>query len=270
MSPEVHDTISGPEPMVSKDHWDQSWQRMNLPRINDSKLLTQYHEIFTTYLNGRKERPDYLEIGCAASAWMPYFHKYQGCNVFGFDYSAGGVELARRNLELQGISGQVVIGDLLTQDRIFDRQFDVVASYGFVEHFRRPDEIIKKMSSYLKSNGLFITGIPNLNGIFGDVLRCFRRDLFQIHNPMSLESLIEHHKNAGLIPCPDSSYIGGLDLKMLASAIVRDNWPRLVRAGIATTIHHLNRLAYFMTRELRTKSIRGYLAPDVLVICTKP
>ncbi len=270
MSAEVRGARSGPEPMVSKDHWDQSWQRMDLPRINDSELLTQYHELFTACLNGRKERADYLEIGCAASAWMPYFHKYQSCNVFGFDYSAGGVELARRNLELQGIAGQVVIGDLLTQDRIFDRQFDVVASYGFVEHFRRPDEIIKRMSRYLKSNGLFITGIPNLNGIFGDVLRCFRKDLFAIHNPMSLESLIEHHESAGLTPCPHSTYIGGLDLKMLASPIVRQNWPGLVRAGIATTVHHSNRLAYVMTRKLRSKSIREYLAPDVLVICTKP
>jgi SAM-dependent methyltransferase len=259
----------GAEALAPKEHWDESWQRVSLPRINDSSLLVEYHRIFGMHLKSKEGDLDLLEIGCAASAWLPYFRKYFSCNIFGIDYSPIGIELTRKNLESQALTGVLALGDILVDDRIFDREFDVVTSFGFVEHFRHPDRVIVRMSKYLRKGGLFVTGIPNLKGIFGEALRHFRRDLYQIHNPMDLEELKREHEKADLIAHHIPGYVGGLDLKMITSAVVPARWPRFIRAGISTITHSINPVLCRVAQRIESPSIRRYLAPDILVIYKK-
>ena len=47
-----------------------------------------------------------------------------------------------------------------------DKKFDIVASYGLVEHFRGTtlDEIFKIHDQYLKTNGYLIINVPNFTG----------------------------------------------------------------------------------------------------------
>ena len=259
------------EALSEKEHWEETWKNISLPRvidINDRGLL-ELHEIFNRCLNNSEKKLDLLEVGCAASAWLPYFHKYHHCTVYGVDYSPVGVQLARKNLSLQGVDGEIILGDILLEERIFNRQFDVIVSFGFIEHFLSPDKVIKKMATYLRSGGLLVTTVPNLKGIFGWFLRRFQPDLFNIHYPMDLEELTRHHERAGLFPYDIPGYVGGIDLKMLASTVVKDTWPRLIKAGIATTVYYLNPLAMKILARLRSQHIPKRLAPDVFVIFKK-
>jgi 2-polyprenyl-3-methyl-5-hydroxy-6-metoxy-1,4-benzoquinol methylase len=264
-----HAAIIAAGPLVQKEHWNQSWLEVALPRINNDSTLAEYHRIFADHLTRTGRDLDVLEIGCAASAWLPYFCKYLSCNVFGIDYSSEGIEAARKNLEIQGMTGVMALGDVLVEDDIFDREFDVVTSFGFVEHFRHPDQVIIRMAKYLRKGGLFITGIPNLNGIFGQAIRTFRPDLYAIHNPMDLRKLQREHEKAGLLTHYIAGYVGGLDLKMIASAVVPSSWPRFIRAGISTITHSINPVLCRVAQRIESPSIRRYLAPDILVIYKK-
>jgi SAM-dependent methyltransferase len=262
-----------PIPLSTKDHWDQSYERVPLPRIIDpgaTEAMGRYHEEFLACL-GRGDRPfRMLEIGCAASAWLPYFHRTHGCEVFGIDYAEEGVELARKNLSLLGVPGDIRVGDVLSQGGIFEGTFDGVASFGLVEHFRHPDRMIRVMAEYLAPGGLMFTQVPNLRGIFGWGLRLFRRPLYEIHHPMSLQDLMLFHERAGLERFRIPGYLGCASLNMIASSVVPGSWPRLVRAGISTAARTGGKLLAGATRRLPEGSVRRFLAPDIFVVYRKP
>ncbi len=257
--------------LSTKDHWDDAWRHVRLPKTIDphDAVLSDYHVMFSKILSVDGRPSDVLEIGCAASAWLPYFKLQHRCRVFGIDYSARGVELARKNLAMLDANGDVRLGDVMTDTAIFDRQFDVVVSFGLVEHFRHPDRILRRMADYLKPGGLLVTQVPNLRGLFGTALRWFRADVFAIHHPMDLGDLQRYHELAGLIRCLVPGYVGGVDLKMIVSTVMPKRWPRLVVAGTATAVHYANPLAVRIAKLAPGPVVR-YVAPDIVVVYRRP
>lgn len=142
-----------------------------------------------------------LEIGCANSQWLSYFDKEFGFNVSGLDYSEDGCAKAGRILANEGVRGEIICSDFFTPpDNMTDR-FDVIVSFGVVEHFQDTAQCISAFSRFLKPGGLIITNIPNLsssslNGFLQK--RVFDRKIYDIHVPLSAPMLEKAHKQAGL------------------------------------------------------------------------
>jgi cyclopropane fatty-acyl-phospholipid synthase-like methyltransferase len=103
-----------------------------------------------------------LEIGCARSAWLPYFAKEFGFKVYGVDYSELGCEQALQILSNEGMEGEIVCSDFFSPPESMIGQFDVVVSFGVLEHFQDAQGCILAFSKYLKRNGIMITNIPTL------------------------------------------------------------------------------------------------------------
>ncbi|HSQ60806.1 MAG TPA: class I SAM-dependent methyltransferase [Acidobacteriota bacterium] len=261
------------ETLSSQDHWETEWTRIKLPRSVDLEGREDhrvYHQVFTRCLESLPRPASVLEIGCAASSWLPYFSRQHACRVFGLDYTQEGVDLARENLKLQGQEGRVEWGDLLSDERTFDQEFDLVVSFGVMEHFRPTEAVLRRAAAYLKPGGLLVTQIPNLRGVFGWGLRAFRRGLYDIHVPMSLDELKESHAKAGLQPFEIPGYVGPLRLNMLFSSVVPRRWPRLVRAGIATAGDLGSRAANAALSLPILNRARRWTVPDLVVVYRKP
>ena len=47
-----------------------------------------------------------------------------------------------------------------------NEKFDVVASFGFIEHFNNFEEILKKHAALVKSSGYLVVEVPNFFGAF--------------------------------------------------------------------------------------------------------
>lgn len=62
-----------------------------------------------------------------------------------------------------------------------DNSFDVVISFGLLEHFQKPSELIFEKKRVLKENGLFIVLVPNFLSIVRQFLGIARR-IFQPQN----------------------------------------------------------------------------------------
>lgn len=161
------------EKLSEKTFWDGYWDKEKKTGDPTDYL---FNELLINYL---PYGGTYLEIGCTPGTTLVNFYKTFGYSVTGMDYSQ--VDTVRRTLQRYDVrTGKVIESDFTTTP-VFD-QFDVVASFGFVEHFENYAEIVCKQAEFVKPGGYLVVEIPNLRYFNWLLYRIFDRDLLDIHN----------------------------------------------------------------------------------------
>jgi 2-polyprenyl-3-methyl-5-hydroxy-6-metoxy-1,4-benzoquinol methylase len=94
-----------------------------------------------------------LEIGCGLGTHTEFMAE-AGARVSAIDLTSGGVELTRRRLALRGLDVDVRImdGEELQFD---DEEFDLVWSWGVVQHTAHPERLAREAHRVLKGSGEF-------------------------------------------------------------------------------------------------------------------
>ena len=125
-------------------------------------------------------------------------NKTYGFEVSGLDYSEVGCERANAILESEGLKGCVLHGDMFTPPSQLLGSFDVVVSFGLVEHFENTSEAIAACARFARPGGLIVTTIPNMAGLYGHAFKFYDRKAYEGHMPLSLSQLSAAHRDAGL------------------------------------------------------------------------
>jgi len=122
-----------------------------------------------------------------------------GLEVAGLDYTEIGCETAREWLKRGGVNGAIYQRDLFAANADLHGQFDVVASFGVVEHFDNPAEPLGLMRKFLKPGGLLVTTVPNVSpgSLMARVQRVIGPRTLATHKLMSLAELRQFHERAG-------------------------------------------------------------------------
>ncbi len=191
---------------AGEKYWTSVWNDSDLPEaINpDSKRLQNFviskiHYAFSTFFESQDTKgKSIIEIGCGNSVWLPYLHKSFGLQINGLDYSAIGCEKTRAILKREGVSGNIVEGDLFNPPVDMIGKFDFVISLGVVEHFTDTAGTLEKMKAFLKPGGIMITEIPNLTGLNGFLLKHTDKEIYNIHKPSDKDQLADYHTAAGM------------------------------------------------------------------------
>jgi len=191
---------------ANAEYWSDLWSNtpLNPPIEYKDKTIQNYtsrilHEIFSKYLS----KPGVagktlLEIGCGNSSWLSYFANTFGLHVSGIDYSTKGCEQSQKIFERDHVKGTIYFGDFFNPPSEVPHDFDFVYSGGVVEHFEDTTTAVKAFSSYLKSDGIMITTLPNMAGISGLIQKTFNKPVFDTHVPLTKEEIVKCHVNAGL------------------------------------------------------------------------
>jgi len=198
--------VSVSDDKAGRDYWDSLWGARQPP---DPIAPTQsgyanyvnrkFHGFFVSHLARMRPGASFLEVGCARSAWLPYFATEFKFEVAGLDYSEIGCQQEQTLLSLAGLEGRIICADLFTPPEWMFGSFDIVCTFGVVEHFQNTDECIRALARYLKPGGIAITIVPNMCGVIGRLTRMLNRPIFDIHVPLSSESLASAHWNTGLV-----------------------------------------------------------------------
>lgn len=191
---------------VSKEYWDSGWEALELPPAVDfergllkNPIPRRFHEFFTQIFSGlRTSESSLLEIGCAASIWLPYFAKEFGFQIFGIDYSEKGCHLAERILDREKVKGTIVCTDFFNPPEEMIEAFDVVISFGVAEHFIPTERVLVAFARFLKSGGIMITLIPNMIGGVGFIQKWLNKPIYDIHVLLSCTELAKAHEKSGL------------------------------------------------------------------------
>lgn len=121
------------------------YEKLNyLPRLVD----------FTSY-----KSKDLLEVGCGAGIDLVHFGK-AGANLTAIDLSSTAIELARKNLEYNGLNAdlQVMNGEAML---FADNTFDVVYAHGVLQYTANTEQMMAEIYRVLKPGGEAIVMVYN-------------------------------------------------------------------------------------------------------------
>jgi 2-polyprenyl-3-methyl-5-hydroxy-6-metoxy-1,4-benzoquinol methylase len=200
---------------ASEQYWSSIWRRVELGHIGvweadpavkqQSKLISGLIEEMLQ----RKETVNILEIGCANSFWLPHFARRFNVNVYGLDYSLPGCFQAKNQLNRQHIDGHIFCQDFFNFVEDGVENFDIIISFGFIEHFGNPSLALGGMYQILRPGGIVFANVPNIAGIYGYLQKKIDWDVYNGHILMSDMEIAEYARQAGFIDVY-SGYIGGL------------------------------------------------------------
>lgn len=259
---------------AGRAYWDKVWEGHPIPAPVDPRVggLREYrnrrfHRLFSRVLSGRKGRNQrLLEIGAARSTWLPYFSREFGLQVTGIDYSEVGCEQARAILDSAGVTGNIIWADLFAPPPELLGAFDVVVSFGVLEHFGDTSNTLTDFARFLKPGGLLVTSIPNLAGLTGWIQKRFGRAIYDIHVPLDRDALDMAHRRAGL-RVRACGYFMSANFGVLNFS----DWPAGFARGAATKLLSAITLLIW---ELESRGLRirpnKLTSPYVVCIATKP
>ena len=151
----------------SVEFWDSLWQGGVVPWVEDLSEAYDQGQVFEwvkyQYLEeifpkSTFKRPvKSLEVGCGSGGVSAHF-ALRGYQATLLDTSGEALKIARRVFAGKEVKGSFVKGNAL--DMPFpDNSFDVVMSFGLLEHFEEVQPLIDEMVRVLKPCGLFFADI---------------------------------------------------------------------------------------------------------------
>lgn len=192
---------------AGKSHWDKTERNMDVEfqafaptaGIRGYAKRMWSKELFEKSLRAiAGSDKKLLELGCGGSAFLPYFANEFGFKVFGIDYSERGCELARRMCDANGVSAEIVCADFFDAPPEWIGQFDIVVTFGVVEHFTDTASTLSRFAKFLKPGGLMLTMVPNMHGLVGFGQKLLSRSVFDVHEAIDPERLRSAHDDAAL------------------------------------------------------------------------
>lgn len=200
------------EVLSTVEYWDSVLNTVKLPRVNSPK----HHYITMNFLDkvlGSENKTTFMEIGAGSSGWLPYFARKYGYKVSGLDYSEVGCKIAIKNFELLNIDyDEMICEDIFKWNS--KKKYDIIFSYGVVEHFEHPEKIIRICHEHLNTNGIIITLVPNLAGLMGKWTKRFLPDIYAIHKVIVKDELRQLHLDNGFSNIK-TDYAGTLSLNVI-------------------------------------------------------
>jgi 2-polyprenyl-3-methyl-5-hydroxy-6-metoxy-1,4-benzoquinol methylase len=205
------------------------------------------------------EGRSFFEIGCYPGRFLVMFKERLGHEVNGIDF-ADKVQLLSKELSQLGKNIAVLKGDFF--EHITDKKYDVVASFGFVEHFEDSRGVIERHIALLKPEGYLIIGLPNLNN---PIHRIINRRIIRYHNRniMDCEVINRYFNNAGLtvlysdfiVNYPSTSSIETDSKRRLLSLLKRRYVSVVLKADNLSRRIRGNRISRYITKFL----LPGYI-----------
>lgn len=195
--------------LTSTESWDQLWTQPRPSRMTNQvkqrlRGTRTWHQLLADLLDSTGRRPggpvDVLELGCAPGSMLMLLHQIRPTHTYhGIDYAPEGLRNARALLAASGIPATLHLGDVRTAEV---PPVDLVVSFGLVEHFEEPAEIVGHHRRFLRPGGVAAVTVPNYaHPALVALLRRFSPETLATHNlrVMSEESLRAAFTTAGLV-----------------------------------------------------------------------
>lgn len=175
-----------PQPPEMHQHYTNAYHRLisaagqNTPtRWKERKAaLTQYKQAGTL-----------LDLGCSSGAFLE-FMRSESWKLFGVEMSAEEAKTAEARS-----NAHVFVGNIL--DAPFrPESFDVITCFDVLEHLYEPQQVMVRVSEWLKPGGIFHVLVPNVDSAEARAFRSYwhglelPRHLFH-YSPSSLKFLAE-------------------------------------------------------------------------------
>lgn len=168
---------------VSQEVWDGIWEHTQFAVAPKDDPVRQWIEA-----HFRGKIGSCLELGCFPGRYLSVFGEL-GYELNGLDLTPR-VELeCKQWLVGRGYKvGEIARGDVFSYQ--FGRHYDVVCSFGLIEHFGEWPKLLALQADLVAEGGYLIVETPNFRGWVQHILhRCFDSENLKQHN---LEAMVPH------------------------------------------------------------------------------
>ena len=180
--------------LSEKSYWNEIHWKMTFPRIVKDKQYPAW--VIDSFIEPFIKGKTLFEMGCGSSAWLPFLAKKYNLLVSGLDYTHIGAFNCKRNLTIQNIKfDEIIEQDVLTWDT--DKKYDIIISFGLIEHFEKPETVLFNAYKHLNDGGLIITVIPNLMGLAHQLTHRFIPESSDGYKKINKRILSGLHNSAG-------------------------------------------------------------------------
>lgn len=165
--------------LSSKEDWKTHWKEF---QIGDIKYI-RFDNITTDFPTGGT----FIEVGGFPGLYSAWFNKKFGYNPTLLDFFVKN-EIISRVEETNGLKPgtiEVIEADFFSFET--DKKYDVVFSWGFIEHFNDIQDVVDRHYRLLSKNGHLLIGLPNFKGISGFFTRLVDKEFLKIHNLECME-----------------------------------------------------------------------------------
>jgi SAM-dependent methyltransferase len=182
------DNMAKTETLVEPEAWDAIYDAAaTLPSIAFDK---PYERIFLedqigAYLHHAKSPGTVVELGSAPGRFAVLLAQKTGLTPYGVEVTPNGAQLNRRFFAAHGYPEENVVEASFMDPAFIEKyqqSFDMVGSFGLIEHFKDVPFALKCHFDILRPGGLAIISIPNLRGFNGIWRRLFNPELDATHD----------------------------------------------------------------------------------------
>jgi glycosyltransferase involved in cell wall biosynthesis/cyclopropane fatty-acyl-phospholipid synthase-like methyltransferase len=261
---------------AGRSYWEGVWDHVDFAPPIDPRATSiwahrdqLFHRFFRAHLGGVEPGFTLLELGCARSAWLPYFAREFKLEVSGLDYAAEGAAQTARHLKRTGVSADVRCADLFDPPTDWRGAFDAVTWFGVAEHFDDTACAVRAAAEYLKPGGLLVTEVPNMTGLIGRLQRFMNRPVFDIHVPLNRPQLCRAHAAAGL-EVVSAAYLVPLDFGVVNLEGVPPGLRYLIKDWSLYLLRLMSGVIWWFDRRLGPVRPGRLTSGFVIVIARKP
>ena len=132
---------------------------------DDKRFILMNMKQFLSKVRKYKKTGRLLDVGCACGFFVE-LARQQGFDAWGFDPSSYAVQEARR------LVGESKITEGTISSVAYpEKSFDVITLFDVFEHLDDPGEDIKKLSKFLKDDGIIVIATGDTESVMAKVLR---------------------------------------------------------------------------------------------------
>ena len=161
--------------VVSQEYWDSHYEQR--PAAYDPAGV-EFKPLFDQFL---KPGGTCFEVGCYPGYYLIYLGKKFGYTISGIDATPQVADVMPAHVASLGVNAGTFSKADFFQFQA-DTTYDVVCSFGFIEHFKNVEEVIERHLALLKPGGTLIISCPN-----------FRKVQYLLHRALDAEKLSRHH-----------------------------------------------------------------------------
>ncbi len=165
--------------LTDREYWTNYWSHYEFKRIPEKVF-------FYKYVERLKGAENFIEIGGFPGLMAVYFYKNVCKNVSILDYYIDPSivnKLEKLNAVPQN-SIQCIESDFFEFKT--EKKYDLVFSYGFIEHFDNTKDVILRHVHLLSDKGKLLVILPNFRGLNGFIQYLFDRETYNAHNLKSM------------------------------------------------------------------------------------
>lgn len=147
--------------LTSKEYWEEYYKKTQTSKDKISRIASEYDSFWETLISENSKIPpkSILEIGGYPGRFLAYLGDKYKLIPTCLDYNSDTSKI-EECMNVFGVKEYEMIQTDLFNHQI-EKQYDIVFSLGFVEHFSDYNKVLDTHYAYLKPGGTLLIMVPN-------------------------------------------------------------------------------------------------------------